>query len=57
MTPAEAGPLARDAGASLLVLSHLWVEDDPFRAVREASRMFGGPGRARHTRTTHRLAC
>ena len=34
MTPAEAGALARDAGANLLVLSHLWVEDDPFRAVR-----------------------
>jgi ribonuclease BN (tRNA processing enzyme) len=43
MTPAEAGQLARDAGASLLVLAHLWVEDDPFRALGEASRMFGIP--------------
>ena len=43
MTPAEAGTLARDAGAGVLVLSHLWVEDDPFQAVREASQVFGGP--------------
>jgi ribonuclease BN (tRNA processing enzyme) len=43
MTPAEAGTLARDAGAGVLVLSHLWAEDDPFQAVREASQVFGGP--------------
>jgi ribonuclease BN (tRNA processing enzyme) len=43
MTPAEAGALARDAGAVVLVLSHLWVEDNPFQAVREASRMFARP--------------
>jgi ribonuclease BN (tRNA processing enzyme) len=43
MTPAEAGALARQAGASTLLLSHIWAEDDPFRAVREASDMFGGP--------------
>ena len=43
MTPAEAGTLARDAGAGVLVLSHLWVENDPFRAVSEASQTFGGP--------------
>jgi ribonuclease BN (tRNA processing enzyme) len=43
MTPSEAGALARDAGAGSLVLSHLWVEDDPFRALREASLAFGGP--------------
>jgi ribonuclease BN (tRNA processing enzyme) len=43
MTPAEAGALARDAGAGVLVLSHLWVEDDPFRATREASQVFSGP--------------
>ena len=42
MPPGEAGALARDAGAGVLVLSHLWIEDDPFRAVREASRVFGG---------------
>ena len=55
MTPAEAGALARDAGAGVLVLSHLWVEDDPFRAVREASQVFGGPVRARHTRAAIEL--
>lgn len=43
MTPAEAGTLARQAGVSTLLLSHLWAEDDPFQAVREASEMFGGP--------------
>ena len=41
MTPAEAGALARDAAANVLVLTHLWLENDPFRAVREASRVFG----------------
>lgn len=42
MTPTEAGALARDAGADLLVLTHLWVENDQFQAVREASGVFGG---------------
>jgi ribonuclease BN (tRNA processing enzyme) len=42
MTPAEAGALARDAGAKVLVLTHIWVEDDPFRAAKEASGTFGG---------------
>jgi ribonuclease BN (tRNA processing enzyme) len=42
MTPAEAGALGRDAGAGVLVLSHLWFEDDPFQAVSEASQIFGG---------------
>ena len=42
MTPAEAGTLARQAGVSTLLLSHLWAEDDPFQAVREASKNFGG---------------
>lgn len=43
LTPAEAGALARDAGARVLVLSHLWAEDDPFQAMQEASRTFDGP--------------
>ena len=43
MTPAEAGALARQADARTLLLSHIWAEDDPFQAVREASEMFGGP--------------
>ena len=42
MSPAEAGALARDASVGVLVLSHLWVEDDPFRAMSEASRVFDG---------------
>lgn len=42
MSPGEAGILARQAGANLLVLSHLWAEDDPFQAVQEASERFGG---------------
>jgi ribonuclease BN (tRNA processing enzyme) len=43
MTAAEAGTLARRAGADTLVLSHLWTEDDPFRAVSEASEKFSKP--------------
>jgi ribonuclease BN (tRNA processing enzyme) len=42
LTPSEAGRIARDAGASLLVLTHLWGEDDPFSAVAEAEAAFGG---------------
>jgi ribonuclease BN (tRNA processing enzyme) len=41
MTPAEAGTLARQAGAKALVLSHLWAEDDPFAAVKDAAMTFG----------------
>jgi ribonuclease BN (tRNA processing enzyme) len=43
MTPAEAGTLARQAGAQVLVLSHLWAENDPRLAVKEAATTFGGP--------------
>jgi ribonuclease BN (tRNA processing enzyme) len=42
MTPVEAGALARDADANILMLSHLWAENDPFQAVAEASEVFGG---------------
>ncbi len=43
LTPAEAGNLARQADAGILVLSHLWAENDPFAAVDDARRAFGGP--------------
>jgi ribonuclease BN (tRNA processing enzyme) len=43
LTPGEAGALARAADAELLVLSHLWGEDNPFTAVEEARAAFGGP--------------
>ena len=43
MSPNEAGALARDVGATTLVLTHLWLEDDPLRAASEASRVFDGP--------------
>jgi ribonuclease BN (tRNA processing enzyme) len=43
MTASEAGALAREAGATSLLLSHLWTENDPFRSVGEASIEFGGP--------------
>jgi ribonuclease BN (tRNA processing enzyme) len=43
LTPEEAGLLARDAGAQLLLLTHLWAENDPFEALREAESAFGGP--------------
>ncbi len=43
LTPSEAGNLARQANAGILVLSHLWAENDPFAAVDGARRAFGGP--------------
>jgi len=42
MTPAEAGALARDAGASTLVLTHLWPSVDRAAALAEAREVFGG---------------
>lgn len=39
----EAGALARDAGARRLMLTHLWPQIDPHRAVEEGSRAFGEP--------------
>ena len=43
LTPEEAGVLARDAGAQLLLLTHLWAENDPFRSLHEAESAFAGP--------------
>jgi ribonuclease BN (tRNA processing enzyme) len=43
LTPGEAGMLARDAGAQVLLLTHLWAEHDPFEALFEAESAFGGP--------------
>ena len=43
LTPTEAGALAKEAAVRILVLSHLWAEDDPFSALHEASAAFGGP--------------
>lgn len=42
MTPAEAGVLAADAGASTLVLTHLWPTVDREQALAEARSHFGG---------------
>ncbi len=42
LTPAEAGSLARDAEVNVLILSHLWAENDPLSAVQEAEMAFGG---------------
>jgi ribonuclease BN (tRNA processing enzyme) len=42
MTAAEAGRLAKDAGAELLVLTHLWPSADHERMLREAKAAFGG---------------
>jgi ribonuclease BN (tRNA processing enzyme) len=42
LTPAEAGTLARNAGVGVLILSHLWAENDPLSAVEEAELAFGG---------------
>lgn len=41
LTPAEAALLARRANAKVLVLSHLWAENDPFAAVTACQVVFG----------------
>jgi ribonuclease BN (tRNA processing enzyme) len=43
LTPSEAGALARDASAGVLVLSHVWAELNQFQAVTQAQVAFGGP--------------
>lgn len=43
MSAAEAGRLGAQAGAGRLVLTHLWPEVDPDRALTEASQAFDGP--------------
>ncbi|MCA9876673.1 MAG: MBL fold metallo-hydrolase [Thermomicrobiales bacterium] len=43
LTPTEAARLARDAGAEMLLLTHLWAENDPNAALAEAQAVFGGP--------------
>ena len=42
MTPTEAGTLARNAEVNMLILSHVWAENDPLLAVYEAEVTFGG---------------
>jgi ribonuclease BN (tRNA processing enzyme) len=42
MTAAEAGALAKDSGAELLVLTHLWPSADHDKMLREAGDVFGG---------------
>jgi ribonuclease BN (tRNA processing enzyme) len=43
LTPIEAGTLAMQAQAEVLVLTHVWAENDPFAAVRSAEKAFSGP--------------
>ncbi len=43
LTAAEAGVAAREAGASRLMLTHLWPELDPVVSVAEGSDAFGEP--------------
>jgi ribonuclease BN (tRNA processing enzyme) len=42
MTPTQAGRLAKDCGAELLVLTHLWPTADRDRMAAEAEKAFGG---------------
>lgn len=42
LTAAEATTLARDAGASILVLTHMFEEHDPAASVAAVSATFGG---------------
>lgn len=43
LTAAEAGEIAREAGAGKLILTHLRPELDRRRSIAEAERVFGGP--------------
>jgi ribonuclease BN (tRNA processing enzyme) len=43
LRPSEAGALARRIGATRLILSHIWIESDPFAAVELAEKAFGRP--------------
>jgi ribonuclease BN (tRNA processing enzyme) len=43
LTAAEAGALARDAGAGQLVLTHIWPTNDRDAMAAEAAEAFGGP--------------
>jgi ribonuclease BN (tRNA processing enzyme) len=43
LTPEEAGQLARNASAQVLVLAHLWAERNQFQALAQAEAAFGGP--------------
>ena len=43
LTPAEAGEIARDAGAGRLILTHLRPDLDRRRAIGDAERAFGRP--------------
>lgn len=42
LTAAEAGGIARDAGAEMLILTHLRPSLDPQRSIAEAREVFGG---------------
>jgi ribonuclease BN (tRNA processing enzyme) len=42
LTPREAGAVAREAEVRVLILSHLWVEDDRLSGVQEGKLVFGG---------------
>ncbi len=42
LTAVEAAELARDAGAAILTLTHMFEENDPSRALAEAAEIFPG---------------
>jgi ribonuclease BN (tRNA processing enzyme) len=45
LTAGEAGQIAREAGAEVLMLTHIWPVIDPERSVQEAELTFGKPVR------------
>ncbi|MGC4193223.1 MAG: MBL fold metallo-hydrolase [Thermomicrobiales bacterium] len=42
ISPAMAGTLATEIGAQVLILTHMFEEDDPHRAIARAQETFGG---------------
>jgi len=43
LSAGEAGRAAREAGASRLILTHLWPQVDPLESVRQGTEAFGEP--------------
>lgn len=43
LTAAEAGTLATESNATMLMLTHMWEENGPERAVTDAASRFDGP--------------
>ncbi len=53
LSAAEAGTMAREAGAGRLVITHIWPETDPAESLAEAAAAYGGPVDLARTNETY----